>query len=149
MEGIKNIEFESIDNLNKSVIYNDSDLIKEDGKYNTKIFVKTLKSLRNEYGMTQVELADKLGKTRGAVGHWETGQREPNLTTLIKLSKIFDVSVDYLLGKTNMRKPNNACEYLIKKIKEANYVKNGDVKREDIENFVKDLELIRQLRGVQ
>ncbi|WP_026189013.1 LexA family protein [Orenia marismortui] len=66
---------------------------------------KVLKKLRMEMNLTQKELADKLGITRGAIGHYEQGKRSPDNEMLAKLADFFDVSVDYLLGRTDMRTP--------------------------------------------
>ncbi|AFK87451.1 MULTISPECIES: helix-turn-helix domain-containing protein [Thermoanaerobacterium] len=68
-------------------------------------FAKRLSELRNEFKLTQKELADKLGVSRGTIGMYEIGQRDPDTDTLLKLSELFNVSVDYLLGNTDIRNP--------------------------------------------
>lgn len=55
-------------------------------------------SLRNKRGLSQDELADKLYVTRQAVSRWENGDTVPNTETLKLLSKLFDVSINTLLG---------------------------------------------------
>ena len=57
-----------------------------------------LKDLRIEKGLSQTELSELLGVHQTAVGKYERGVLEPNLNTLKKLSAIFEVSIDYLLG---------------------------------------------------
>lgn len=54
--------------------------------------------LRNKKGMSQEELAEKVFVTRQAVSRWETGETTPNTETLKLLSKLFDVSINTLLG---------------------------------------------------
>ena len=54
--------------------------------------------LRNAHGLTQDELAEKLFVTRQAVSRWETGETIPNTETLKLLSRLFDVSINTLLG---------------------------------------------------
>lgn len=54
--------------------------------------------LRNKNGMSQEELAEKVFVTRQAVSRWETGETTPNTETLKLLSKVFDVSINTLLG---------------------------------------------------
>lgn len=54
--------------------------------------------LRNKAGMSQEELAKKVFVTRQAVSRWETGETIPNTETLKLLSKLFDVSINTLLG---------------------------------------------------
>lgn len=66
---------------------------------------KRLKQLREELNMTQKELADKLGISRAAVGLYEQGKRNVDNDTLLKLSEIFNVSADYLLGNTDIKAP--------------------------------------------
>lgn len=57
-----------------------------------------LKELRKQKGMTQVDLSKALQISASAVAMYETGRREPDFETLKKISKFFNVSVDYLLG---------------------------------------------------
>lgn len=54
--------------------------------------------LRTENGLSQEELAEKVFVTRQAVSRWETGETVPNTETLKLLSKLFDVSINTLLG---------------------------------------------------
>ena len=57
-----------------------------------------IKEVRERNGLTQSELAKKLGLTRSGVNAWEMGISIPSAQYLIGLSKLFKVSVDYLLG---------------------------------------------------
>ncbi len=57
-----------------------------------------LLALRTQHGFSQDELAGKLFVTRQAVSRWETGETVPNPETLKLLSKLFDVSINTLLG---------------------------------------------------
>ena len=74
-----------------------------------------IKNLREELNMTQQELADKLEGAKSTVAMYEKGNRKPSLEVLVKLSEIFDCSIDYILGKTDVRKPieniNNPKKY--------------------------------------
>lgn len=56
-----------------------------------------LKQFRQDNGLSQNELGKKVGYTQQAVAKWESGESEPNSKTLIKLSQIFNCSVDELL----------------------------------------------------
>jgi len=71
----------------------------------TSLFKDNLKMLRQEKGIGQVELAKKLGVSKGIISLWENGLREPNMSSLIQLSKFFNVSIDYLVGRTDEKKP--------------------------------------------
>lgn len=64
-------------------------------------FAKKLKELRTEKGMTQKQLAQAANVLERTVSHWENGSRECDFDTLLKLSEIFNVSCDYLLGKSD------------------------------------------------
>ena len=61
-------------------------------------FSQNLKLLRLEKNLGQVELAQKLGVSKGIISLWENGQREPTMQYIIKIALFFDVSADYLLG---------------------------------------------------
>ncbi|CAN2247250.1 helix-turn-helix domain-containing protein [Bacillus vallismortis] len=58
---------------------------------------KRIAALRKEKGLSQYELADRLGFSRGKLANYEQGTREPDYETLIKIADFFDVSTDYLL----------------------------------------------------
>ncbi|MGN1222029.1 MAG: helix-turn-helix domain-containing protein [Christensenellales bacterium] len=61
-------------------------------------FCENLKNLRKEKGIGQIELAKALQVSKGIISLWENGQREPSMSSIIKLAKFFDVSADYLIG---------------------------------------------------
>lgn len=65
------------------------------------MFAERLKELRKDKNMTQVQLAEALGVSKGTVAMWEIGKREPNFETLNRLSDIFDKRIDYILGNSN------------------------------------------------
>lgn len=62
-----------------------------------------IKELRLEKHLLQSDVAKYIGKSERIVGFYETGERDPNTDTLLKLSELFDVSIDYLLGKTDKK----------------------------------------------
>ena len=59
---------------------------------------KLIKELRVEMKLTQTELAKKLNTTQDTISLWELGKSFPDIFSLIKLSQIFNVSTDFLLG---------------------------------------------------
>lgn len=65
------------------------------------IFHSKIKEFRKSINLTQKQMAERLNITERAYQYYESGQREPNLDTLFDISNIFDISTDYLLGKTN------------------------------------------------
>ena len=60
-----------------------------------------LKELRKKKGITQLKLAMDLGLNQNTVSRYETGEREADYKTLIMLADYFNVSVDYLLERTD------------------------------------------------
>lgn len=61
-------------------------------------FGSRLKTLRQNAGMTQKQLADQIGITKSVISFYELRERTPSPDILIKLASIFHVSTDYLLG---------------------------------------------------
>lgn len=57
-----------------------------------------LKHFRNLKGLSQTEVAEKLGLSRQAISNWEANKSYPDLDNIVLLSKLYDVSVDELLG---------------------------------------------------
>lgn len=64
------------------------------------MFSVKLKEIRKEHGLTQIDLAKKLGVASGTVGNWESGKREPDYERISQIADLFNVSVDWLLGST-------------------------------------------------
>lgn len=61
-----------------------------------------LRELRNRFGYSQAALADMLSISRMAYTLYESGRREPGLETLLMLARLYDVSLDYLLGRSDL-----------------------------------------------
>ena len=57
-----------------------------------------IKSMREQLGITQAELARKLGLTRSSINGWEMGLSVPSTQYIVELAKLFHISTDYLLG---------------------------------------------------
>lgn len=62
-----------------------------------------LKELRKEKGISQLKLAMDLSTNQNTISRYETGEREADYEMLIKIADYFNVSVDYLLGRTENR----------------------------------------------
>ena len=58
--------------------------------------------LRREKHLTQTALALKLNVTQNMISFYESGKNEPSLNTLIEMSKIFGVSIDYIIGNSDV-----------------------------------------------
>ncbi len=63
-------------------------------------FESVFKRLRLAGGLTQTEMAEKLGVSKSTISMYENGNREPDFETLEKIADFFNVDIDYLLGRT-------------------------------------------------
>lgn len=64
-------------------------------------FAERLKELRVSKNLTMEQLGKDIGSTRATISNFENEQRKPSLDMLIKLANYFDVSIDYLAGRTD------------------------------------------------
>lgn len=64
-------------------------------------FSERLKELRNENKWTQKMLADKINVTDDCIYFWEKGRSEPSIEQILQLAEIFEITTDYLLGKSD------------------------------------------------
>lgn len=62
-----------------------------------------MKKVREESGLTQKEVADKLKLKKTTLSGWENGRSEPPMETLVQLANLYGVSLDYLLCRTETR----------------------------------------------
>ena len=62
-----------------------------------------IQQLRKQKGISQEELADRVGVSRQAVSKWESAQSVPDLDKILLLSDYFEVTTDYLLGCSDKR----------------------------------------------
>ena len=69
------------------------------------LFAKRLRELRKERGLSQVDLGAELGYGYTAISAYETGRNEPSFADLIHICEMLDVSADYILGLSDVRKP--------------------------------------------
>lgn len=68
------------------------------------MFGERIRKLREEANINQPQLAQVLGVQTATINRYENDVREPEYVTLIKIADYFNVSVDYLLGRTENRK---------------------------------------------
>ena len=64
-------------------------------------FRNVFKQLRLSSGLTQLDIANKLGISKSTVSMYENGNREPDFDILERIADFFNVDTDYLLGRTN------------------------------------------------
>ena len=81
-------------------------------------FAENLKMLRKQAGMSQEQLAEKLGVSRQAVTKWETGVGIPDIENIMAISTLFDISIDDLLSNESGSKKLPETEYLYESVTE-------------------------------
>ena len=66
--------------------------------------MRNLKLLREEKGISQQKLAEAISSTQQAIHRYENGDYEPDIHTMSSMADFFDTSIDYLVGRTSIRK---------------------------------------------
>lgn len=115
----------------------------------TNIFSQNLKLLRIKNNMKSLELANKLGVSPSVISSWENGRHLPALPYIIKLSEIFNISTDELLGisqkLSNVLLDNIQDQDDFKKINKLFY-DISPLTKEEIETLTDTLELLKLRR---
>ena len=89
---LKNLKNNNVDSM-------EFDSLKLTDEERRKQFGARIKNMRKSLGLTQADLAKKIGVTKQAITTYETGIREPSFRNLIKLSRVLNVTTDWLLGE--------------------------------------------------
>lgn len=76
-------------------------------------FGSRLKELRKQFGFTQEQVAEKVGVQRAVYSHWENGVAHPSNDLMLKCADLFNVTVDYLLGRKGAKKEFSARKKVI------------------------------------
>ncbi|WP_236895461.1 helix-turn-helix domain-containing protein [Clostridium beijerinckii] len=95
-----------------------------------------LKNLRLEKGISQKDLADHFNIARSTLSQYESNQRTPSDEIKVKLSEYFNVSLDYLLGKTNVRNYTEDSNITIALHSDTDYDELPKEAKEEINNFI-------------
>ncbi|WP_432408864.1 helix-turn-helix domain-containing protein [Wukongibacter sp. M2B1] len=66
-------------------------------------FNERLRELRKDSDMTQAQLGELLNISHSTINRYESGMHEPDINAINKLANIFEVTTDYLLGRTNIK----------------------------------------------
>ncbi len=104
------------------------------------------KELRKEKGLTQIELAQRFQIDQTTVSKWELGRAIPDVSMLCKLSDFFDVSVDYLLGRTQFYYPDNIKSITTDAPNNKN--ENDSACANNMHNYGAELKYQRELAGL-
>ena len=98
-------------------------------------FRNILKQLRDEKNISSYKLADILHVSRSSISNYETGIRTPDYELLVEIANFFNVSIDYLLGRTSDRR---TADQILEEYSVICDVKNLDKNQKDfIINFIK------------
>lgn len=103
-----------------------------------------LKWLRDEKEENQQDLAELLKVSQSAIGKWERGENEPGIENLIKLADHYNVSIDYLVGRSNIKQKHPSIDHLLKEYLTRKF--NRVYSDEDIDTVDKILELLEKYR---
>jgi HTH-type transcriptional regulator, competence development regulator len=118
------------------------------------MFPKRLKALRLQKKLTHQDMADFLGITRQGYSKYENGQSQPDIETINKLAEFFNVTTDYLLGRTDVletrTEEENTLAIINQLIKEYGIEQMGffDIEKwkslseEEIEEIIKHFEWV-------
>lgn len=69
-----------------------------------------LKKIRKKYNLTQVQFAEIFNISNGTIAMWETGKRQPDNDMLMKIANYFNISVDYILGRSETETQKEAVK---------------------------------------
>lgn len=95
-----------------------------------------IKQLREENNWTQLELSKKMNCAMSSIAMYESETRKPSMEVLLKLSEIFDCSIDYILGKSDIRNTEE-FKYAYHRPKEADGLSDEEVN--DALRFYKEM----------
>lgn len=107
------------------------------------IFGNRLRNLRISENITGVELGKVLNVTKVAISNWESGKRTPDQETLTKIADYFDVTTDYLLGRTDEKQPKERFQGVntISAHRIGNIEQLSDEGLEELDNYIELLKL--------
>lgn len=98
-----------------------------------------IKILREEFGYTQQDLADKIDGAKSTIAMYENETRKPSLEVLVKLSEIFNCSIDYILCKTDVRNPGEQINDVLNEamigMSKSDYNKLTETQKKQIRDF--------------
>lgn len=97
-----------------------------------------IKALREQNKISQTDLANKIGVSPSSVSMWETNRREICQNELIKLSNLFNVSIDYILGTDNV----------LNNIDIAFYNQLGELTQEQKQDVIRYAQFVRSKNAI-
>lgn len=112
-----------------------------------KIIGKRIRDLRKQFGMLQIEMADKLDMGKSSYANYELGYRQPSFEVVQQLTEIFNTTADYLLGIIDDPRPVKPIKD-IKTILQTKglYFDGRKLSQEDIKLTIQLLDRISKLK---
>jgi transcriptional regulator with XRE-family HTH domain len=115
------------------------------------MFAGRLRSLRENTGLKQLEAANKLNMAKSTYNNYETGKREPDLQTLRMFADYFNVTTDYLLGRTDNPRTVSVTD-IPKELKALGVeyytinkeAKDKDITPEQLKRMIKAIEALKE-----
>ena len=106
-------------------------------------FKDRLVQLRKELNLTQTDFAEKIGFSRTAISAWEIGRNEPSNEDTIKIADFFGVSVDYIIGNSDIRNPEE-----LKNIQFANHggLNTEGLGEEELKELQRQIDFIKKMK---
>lgn len=95
-----------------------------------------LKKLRKEKGITQQQLSDGTGLGGSTIRMMETNQRKGSIEAITAIAKYFNVSIDYLEGRTEYKNSKDVADEIIAQLKNYSIIQNENDITEDILNII-------------
>lgn len=117
-------------------------------------FLERLKFLREKAGWTQEQLGEKINVADATINRYEKGTRKPDIDTLELLAEIFDVSIDYLLGRTTQTYPQpspnrDSTPTTIAAHRTDNILDRDDVSEEAKKSVEEFIEFVKKKHGIR
>jgi transcriptional regulator with XRE-family HTH domain len=109
-------------------------------------FAQRLRALREERRLSQVELARALHVSNSTISQYETTDRLPEPRILRALADFFGVSVDYLLGRTDVRQPAPVSRVADDELDRAIIALRGQLSPEDRQEIARFIEWVKERR---
>ena len=107
------------------------------------MFSKRLKTLRQEKHLNQIELSKLILVGNKTISDYERGISNPDFDTLQRIANFFNVSTDYLLGKTDDRNATAAAAPELEGVKLALYNQTEELTEEQLQDVLKFVEFIK------
>lgn len=109
--------------------------------------MNNLKVLRKGYHLTQKELGSKFSLSGNTIGQYENGEREPDLSTLKKMAKYFNVTVDYLIGNDDASTQSRGNSDLVNTPAQREFIEKMLENSDHRQGKLNNLKELRYLKG--